>query len=217
MLHGLCRSAASMVKMERYLEEAGYVVVNQTYPSRKLKIAELSERVVGTALRDQRLEKCKKIHFVTHSLGGILVRAYYEKNPPGRLSRVVMLGPPNKGSEVVDCLGTWQLFKWINGPAGAELGTREESLPRQLGRVEFEAGIVAGDRSINWINSMMIDGKDDGKVSVERTKVEGMNDHVVVHTRHPFMMKNQEVLELTLTFLERGSFERVRSTRQGDH
>jgi hypothetical protein len=143
---------------------------------------------------------------VTHSLGGILLRAYTAKFEIAKLGRVVMLGPPNQGSEVVDRIGPWRLFKSINGPAGQELGTGPDSLPNRLGPVNFELGVIAGDRSINWINSAMIDGPDDGKVSVERSKVAGMKEHAVFHVTHPMMMKNRAVIDATLRFLVTGSF-----------
>lgn len=206
LLHGLCRTKSSMAKMEAALVQAGYIVENVGYPSRTAKVEELSDAVVGTVLAIEKLKKCNRIHFVTHSLGGILVRHYFKKHSDARLGRVVMLGPPNQGSEVVDKLGSWWLFQKINGPAGAQLGTGGASLPNILGPVPFELGVIAGDRSINWINSRMIEGKDDGKVSVERTKIEGMKEHIVVHSTHPFLMKNQIVIEATIGFLQTGSF-----------
>ena len=162
--------------------------------------------VVGEALKSDKLAGCDKVHFVTHSLGGILVRDYFSHHSDARLGRVVMLGPPNQGSEVVDHLKEWRMFQWLNGPVGAELGTDAASVPRKLGPVTFELGVIAGDRSINWINSLMIPGPDDGKVSVEKSKVEGMKDHLVVHTAHPFIMRNREVIEATLRFLKNGRF-----------
>ena len=195
-----------MSDMAVFLQRAGFVVVNCDYPSRTDSIEPLSDRAIGVCLKSELLRDCTRIHFVTHSLGGILVRSYFSRNVDARLGRVVMLGPPNKGSEVVDRLGGWRLFKALNGPAGSELGTDDQSTPNRLGGVSFEVGIIAGDRSINWINSMMIKGPDDGKVSVERTKVDGMKEHIVVHTTHPFMMRNREVLRRTLYFLRTGSF-----------
>lgn len=205
LLHGLCRSDASMKKMESKLTDAGFIVLNIDYPSRTAAIETLSEAAIGGALQDARLQKCTKIHFVAHSLGGILVRSYFKRHEDARLGRVVMLGPPNKGSEVVDILGSWWFFKTLNGPAGNELGTGNESTPNTLGAVDFELGVIAGDRSINWINSMMIDGPDDGKVAVERTKVAGMKAHSVVHAAHPFLMNNDEVIEQTIRFLTIGT------------
>ncbi len=146
---------------------------------------------------------------MTHSLGGILVRCYFSRNDEPRLGRVVMLGPPNKGSEVVDVLKDWSLFRKINGPAGSELGTGSRSVPKRLGPVTFELSVIAGDRSINWINSLMIPGPDDGKVSVESTKVDGMKEHVVVHRTHPCIMKAKESIELTIRFLRSGSFKKT--------
>jgi hypothetical protein len=207
LLHGLCRTTASMNKMERALTAAGYYVENIDYPSRTAAIEKLSDEAIGRALAEPQLQACARIHFVTHSLGGILVRSYFKRHAPGKLGRVVMLGPPNQGSEVVDNLKNWWLFRKLNGPASGELGTDPASTPNKLGPVNFELGVIAGDRSINWINSLMIKGKDDGKVSVERTKVDGMKAFIVVHVAHPFLMTNKGVIENTLHFLKYGDFE----------
>jgi hypothetical protein len=140
-------------------------------------------------------------------MGGILVRDYLADNRIEKLGRVVMLAPPNAGSEVVDNLHSWAVFRWVNGPAGSELGTDAESAPQKLGPVEFELGVIAGDRSINWINSLMIPGPDDGKVSVASSKVEGMRAHLVVHSTHPLIMKRRVVIEQTIRFLKTGTFD----------
>lgn len=206
LLHGMCRTAGSMQKMEAELRRSGFTVLNVDYPSRTASVAELADAVIGAALANPVLRDCVKVHFVTHSLGGILVRSYFKRQSLNRLGRVVMLGPPNLGSEVVDKLGSWWLFRKLNGPAGSELGTSSDSTPNKLGPVNFELGVIAGDRSINWINSSMIKGCDDGKVSVERTKVAGMKAHVVVHATHPFLMKDKAAIDYTIRFLKTGTF-----------
>jgi triacylglycerol lipase len=211
LLHGLCRSKASMYRMEHALTKAGFVVENVGYDSRSHAIDKTSDVVIRRALESSRLRDCTKIHFVTHSLGGVLVRSYFDRHASDRLGRVVMLAPPNRGSEVVDRIGSWRLFRVINGPAGSELGTTDSSALARLGPVTFECGVIAGDRSINWINTAMIAGNDDGKVSVERTKVKGMSEHVVVHVTHPFIMKKPEVIELTTRFLANGTFKKGRA------
>ncbi len=209
LLHGLCRSSSSMIFMERALSEAGYKVLNVDYPSRSASVSKLSEEVVSKAVEDCQRDGATTIHFVTHSLGGILVRSYLSQHPVSNLGRVVMLGPPNQGSEVVDTLGSLRLFRLINGPAGSELGTETNSTPNRLGAANFCVGIIAGDRSINWINSMMIPGRDDGKVSVERTKLEGMTDHIAIHATHPFLMRNKTSIRQTIHFLRNGQFDRL--------
>ena len=118
-----------------------------------------------------------------------------------------MLGPPNQGSEVVDRVGGLWLFQKINGPAGRQLGTDDQSLPLQLGPATFHLGVIAGTRSINWLNSRMIDGEDDGKVSVDRARLEGMADFLEVPSTHTFMMRSNSVIRQTLLFLETGAFE----------
>lgn len=206
LLHGLARTDKSMTKMAAALEAGGFNFLNVDYPSREATVGNLATKIIDAALADPKINQAERIHFVTHSMGGILVRHYLKSKHPDRLGRVVMLGPPNQGSEVVDKLGNTKVFTAINGPAGSQLGTGPDSLPNQLGPVDFELGVIAGDRSINWINSLMIPGPDDGKVSVERTKVQGMKAHRVVHVTHPFLMNDDEVIRLTITFLRTGDF-----------
>ena len=209
LIHGLCRTSHSMEKMESALTNAGYKVKNVEYPSRTASIQQLADDAIGKAVSDCQRDGAVKIDLVTHSLGGILVRSYLARHSVPSLGRVVMLGPPNQGSEVVDKLGQLHLFKWIDGPAGVELGTDTNSTPNRLGPATFPVGIIAGDRSINWINSLIIPGRDDGKVSVERTKLAGMSDHIVIHTTHTFIMRNSEVIRQTIQFLRTGGFDHV--------
>jgi len=131
------------------------------------------------------------------------------------LGRVVMLSPPNGGSEVVDKLGQTFIFKWINGPAGQQLGTGNDDLPKKLGGVGFDLGIITGDRSINLLLSLVIPGADDGKVSVKSAKVKGMRDFIVIHATHPFIMKNRQAIEQTIHFLEFGKFHKGVSAESG--
>ena len=204
LLHGLARSDRSMRKLELELSKKGYSVHNVSYASTRKTIERLAEEAIGPALKLCPAEH--KLHFVTHSLGGILVRQYLSHHEIENLGRVVMLGPPNKGSEVVDKLRDFPGFHFINGDAGLELGTGESSVPNRLGAANFDLGIIAGTRSINLILSRMIAGVDDGKVSVESTKLEGMHDHLEMEVTHPFMMRNSKVIEQVIHYLETGRF-----------
>jgi hypothetical protein len=206
LLHGLARTSSSMNGLKTFLSEQNYQVLNIDYPSRKHEISELAEIVRKEVV--SKTSKIGKVHFITHSLGGIILRYIQKHNPLPNLGRVVMLSPPNKGSEVVDKLGDLRIFEMINGPAGKQLGTDKNAVWQKLGKVDFESGIITGDRSINWINSMMIPGKDDGKVSIESAKVDGMADFLVVHVSHPFIMKDKSVMAHCLHFLRNGSFEK---------
>lgn len=204
LLHGLARTEASMEKLASVLSQEGYEVANVSYPSRKYPVEELSKIAV-----ERGLSKCPgddTIHFVTHSLGGILIRYYLEKNDLEGLGRVVMLAPPNQGSEVVDNLRDLPGFTLVNGPAGSQLGTDEDSISSKLGPVHFELGIIAGTKSMNPILSRYLPNPDDGKVSVESTKVKGMNDFITVPHSHPFLMRAPETIKQVVSFLRTGSF-----------
>ena len=206
LLHGLWRTDASMNKMERRIADAGYVVHNIEYDSTEKTVESLAAEILPQAL-DQ-CGEAAPVHFVTHSMGGILVRHYLEHHDIPRLGRVVMMGPPNQGSEVIDRYGHWPTFEWFSGPAGLQLGTGEASLPRQLGPVHFEVGIIAGTQSINPILSTILPEADDGKVSVDATRVEGMSDHIEMPVTHVFMMRDDEVIDQALHVLGNGEFNR---------
>jgi len=206
LLHGLGRTSKSLSKMEHCLKAEGYDVINIDYPSREYDIPTLSEKFIKKEMESHCTDKKKKINFVTHSMGGIIVRYYIKAFKPKNIGRIVMISPPNQGSEVVDFLENSRIVKGIMGPAFEQLGTAPSDFVNTLGDAESEIGVITGKSSINWINSLIIPGEDDGKVSVERSKLKNMKDFLVVKRTHPFIMRADEVIRATVNFLKSGKF-----------
>lgn len=207
LVHGLGRGPLSMARLEAALERDGHTVRNIGYDSQRGTLPGLAEAVFGPVFRET--ADGETIHVVTHSMGGILLRQYLrDHDVPAALGRVVMLGPPNQGSEIVDHLGDWRLFRRINGPAGVRLGTAPDEAPLALGAwpAEVELGVIAGDRSWNPVFSALIPGADDGKVSVERTHLAGEADHVTVAASHTWLMWRGAVVGRVREFLRDGRF-----------
>ena len=203
LLHGLGRSSDSMSVLEDALLDAGYRVKNLDYPSTEYPIAELVERL-RLELAHCCADGTAKVHFVTHSLGGILVRALLAQHEVPRLGRVVMLSPPNQGSEIVDALSEWAAFELALGPAAVELGT--DGVPSRLPPVDFELGVLTGDDVINPFGAWLLPGESDGSVTVESAKVEGMKEFRVVDENHTLIMRSPEVVADVLLFLAAGRF-----------
>jgi pimeloyl-ACP methyl ester carboxylesterase len=198
-----------MHKLEEVFDELGFHAVNIDYPSREKPIEQLALEAIDRGLDECEKRQARQVHFVTHSLGGILVRYYLSRFGIENLGRVVMLSPPNQGSEAADWLRDVGLYQWLNGPAGQQLGTDADSVPAKLGPVTYPVGVITGNESAFfdfWL-SQIIPGEDDGKVSVQRARVAGMRDFLVLPYSHPFISGADEVIEQTLNFLRQGCFQ----------
>jgi pimeloyl-ACP methyl ester carboxylesterase len=204
LLHGLGRKGQAMFLLQKRIREAGYEAHSIEYASLQEPPEVLLEKVA------EQIELCcrdvsRPVHFVGHSLGGLIVRAYLDKMPLKHLGRVVLLGTPSQGSELVDIYGDSWLFK-ILGPTARVLGTDADSFPNRIGPPYYPLGIIAGTSSLNPITDKHLPGPDDGLVSVKSTKIDGMTDFLLVDTSHSMMRYNQTVARETIHFLKNGSF-----------
>src|SRR5689334_4801420 len=203
LLHGLGRTKWSLWPVAREAARRGYRVHNLGYPSRRAPIERLAEDI-GRRIVD--LAGTGSVDVVTHSMGGIVLRAAVAAGviPDAAVRRVVMLAPPNHGRELADRLRDYRVYRLATGPAGQQIGTRDDSVPRRLPPPPFEVGIVAGRRAGNSLFARVLDGESDGKVTVSSAQVDGMRDLVVVDRTHTFIMWAPDVLAHTFAFLETG-------------
>ncbi len=213
LLHGIGHSLWNMALMEKRLRREGYKTVNLSYPSRKHNIEALSVWL-NDRLQSEDVWSCSgRVHFVTHSMGGLVTQHYLDTNkegfPSGKLGRVVMLGPPHRGSEVADFLHKVPLYRWVFGPAGQELTTSVRAKVKIT--PWYELGVIAGTK--NWmypLGVLTMKGVNDGCVSVESTKIDGMKEHITLPLLHGFMGWNKTAQSQTANFLKTGGFNHVR-------
>tara|TARA_B100001989_G_scaffold252975_1_gene237295 strand:+ start:3080 stop:3751 length:672 start_codon:yes stop_codon:yes gene_type:complete len=208
LLHGILRSRIDMFPITKYLENKGYDTLNILYPSREQSLEDLTNFVHDKMQNCDHCQSNKTLHFVTHSMGSLIARYYITIHKPENLGKVVMLGPPNTGSEFADWLSDTKiiapLFKHIYGPAGGQLRTDYAHIDKEI---NYPLGVIAGNVSVNPLAPWVLPGEHDGIVPVERTKIEGMADHIVVQATHSFMMFNPSVMEQIYHFLQNSKFK----------
>ena len=205
LLHGLGRTRWSLWPVAREATRRGRIVHNLGYPSRRARIEKLADDV---GRRMCEIAGDGAVDVVTHSMGGIVLRAAAASGavPPPIVHRVVMLAPPNHGSELADRLKDYRIYRFALGPAGQQIGTGEQSVPLRLPPPPFEVGIVAGRRSTNPFFARVLVDESDGKVTVASAQLEGMRELAVVDRGHTFIMWAPEVLAHVFAFLDTGRF-----------
>jgi hypothetical protein len=210
LLHGLGRTRRAMVPLEEAFQAAGYRTLNRSYDSRRHHIESLARAVLGVRLAELRTWEPRptRIHFVTHSLGGILVRWFANHIGLPEGGRAVMIAPPHAGSEAADALQPLLPAQWWFGPVLQELGTGEGSVPLSLGPVAgLDVGVIAGDRATYPFFARRFEDAHDGLVSVASTRVEGAVDAIVVPSSHSFIAAQPATIHQAVHFVEHGGFD----------
>lgn len=207
ILHGIFRTSNHMKPLANHLTRMGYEVINLDYPSTRFSLEELIDST-AQEIDARTPDKTRTVHFVGYSMGSLVARGIVTKHRPAHLGRLVLLAPPNHGSEVADLLKNISLYKKLYGPAGQQLTTNNTATETLCGPVDYELGIIAGNRSIDPISSYRIPGENDGKVSIASTKLDGMQDHITLPASHTFFPSNKKVHAQVVAFLREGKFVR---------
>lgn len=208
LLHGIGMRSYVMKRIEAALRTDGYRTVNISYPSRRMPFEELAGEYLPAHLKKHDVARAPKLHFVTHSMGSLIVRKLIQDARPANLGRVVMVGPPNHGSTAADVAKDNALLKKFLGGNLVRLGTGEDAIVKTLGAADFEVGIIAGEVPVNPVFGKALGGKNDGAVTIESAKLEGMKDFLVVPYSHTLMLWREEVVDQVRAFLREGKFMR---------
>ena len=212
LLHGLGRTTFSMNALARDFRAAGFIVVNQAYPSRTRSLPELSNFVAIAIRKCTKLGPNTAINFVTHSMGAIVLRQYFANAARPSViggavfGRAVLLGPPNGGSEIADAWGNRWWYRLLLGPAGAALSTAENAAPKLLPSLPFAFAVIAGNSAgNNWLLPQVA-APNDGKVSVASAELAGMQAIKLVAVSHTWLPSSRIVRSSALKFIETGAF-----------
>ena len=206
LLHGITKGSESMAPLAQALIAGGYYVVNLNYPSRKQPIEQLATSTIPRGLAACKQAGAHPINFVAHSMGSLLLRQYYAHHSAAEVHRVVMLGPPNRGSRLGNFLSCIPWIKDLNGPAGKQMGVDARSVPSRLGPIPFATGVIAGTRSFNPLFAAIIEGDDDGRVGLPSTYVEGVCARVTFPVSHGALTDDQRIAPEVIHFLRHGRF-----------
>jgi len=205
LIHGLGRTSLSMARVGYALRASGYKVLDFGYPSTCVTI-ERSAELLARTLEPKILDQLTRVAFITHSMGALVLREYLSLQQFSPVDRIVMIAPPNHGSEIADRLSRFFFYRLFTGPAGQQLRTANQQSHSEAEPIPFETGVIAGDRSLNPLFSRWIGGRNDGKVSVTSTKLNGMKDFKIVHHSHSWIMWRKDTIQAALRFLTQGSF-----------
>ena len=205
VLHGLGRGKSAMRRLANSLEAAGYRAIRIGYDSLRDSPEEILKDI-GQKIDSCCLGKSPNLHFVGHSLGGLLIRAYLAKYKPANRGHVVLIGTPNNGTKIVDKLRDNWWFQML-GPMAQKLGTDANGFSKTLGPPDYPVGVIAG-RKAGKDNEALVPGEDDGLVSIESTKIKGMSDFVIVEAGHSALRYDKNVVRHVVSFLKTGRFDR---------
>ena len=204
LLHGLWRGWRAMQPLARALEQEGFSTLNIPYPSGRMSIPNLVSRVRSQV---EKIPTDQPIHFITHSLGGIIVRSIFATEVPWKPGRILMLAPPNHGSEIVDWTKKHPILNQFLGPAGRALGS--EGMTHELPQLpkDVEAAVIMGNRCSIPIFKKLLATENDGIVSAAGGRISGLRGFSVINADHTFIQMHPEAIRLGVHFLKTGGWD----------
>jgi esterase/lipase len=218
ILHGILLGKWHLANLAKYLTKQGYKVINIGYPSTKYPLEQLvnivQENINHKLIALEHKSPEYTINFIGYSMGGLILRAIFSNNNNNidiirkHLGKIVLLATPNHGSEVADFFQNNWLYKKIFGPAGQQLITDQTNIKNLFTKIDYPLGVIAGNASLDYFFSRLIKQPNDGKVSIASTKIDGMQDHIILPASHTWLPYNKKVQSQIVYFLKHGKFYR---------
>jgi len=207
VLHGLGEGRDSMKPLVAHLRTTmNATVLTFGYASTKAAIADHGRALAAVVTG---LPTAESISFVGHSLGNLVVRSWMAQAREAELARVnrmVMLGPPNQGSDLAKMAAKVWVLAALSDGAARDLVVDWHKVAPTLPAPQCPFGIVAGGKGDGAGYSMLLDGDDDAVVRVDETRLDGADDFLLVPVHHAAMMKHPAVQQAVSSFLTTGRF-----------
>jgi pimeloyl-ACP methyl ester carboxylesterase len=201
LVHGLWMTGVSMRPLAAYLGRAGYTCSRPTYHSVTRGLRENAEMLA----RHCAALDAQTVHFVGHSLGGLVIMALFHEHPDQRPGRIVTVGTPHRGSEAARRLAA---RRWLRPLLGRGVVDLAHGRQLEWATPAPAIGVIAGDHAMG-IGRVLVPGlaqPSDGTVSVGETRLAGARDHIVLPVSHTGMLFSSRVGDAVARFLRTGAF-----------
>ncbi len=202
LVHGIAPLPGPFGSMEAALGEAGFDATAISYPSTR---GSIEDHAAGIARLLDTTDGSTKVSFVTHSMGGLVVRHLLAMDSAWKqrikVGRIVQIAPPNQGAEMAGWVSRFRPYQLVFGRAGQGLSPRAaKSIPT----LNYPFAIIAGGKGDEVGFNPLLSGDDDGVVRVSETALMYAQAHLLVRANHAMLVGHPQVIKATTQFLKHG-------------
>lgn len=207
LVHGMFRTSTSMLALQRMLEQHGYQTVAFDYWSNHNRIETSAAELQQTLHARFAGHAPDELHFVAHSMGGLVCQEYLRRNDALAPSSCVYIAVPHRGAMLAELRRRWFVFRWIMGETGALQLAPADPLHQRPIPLPCPALVILGTQGPIVADSRSIDGPDDGTIGVAEASLPGATDTLALPTGHTAILTDERTLRATLRFLRQRSLQ----------